>query len=91
MDGNERTLDGNAAGGLLAEIFPFEMTMVQAWCAGCGSMDAVGAQTAYMDAPGLVIRCANCESVLIRVVHGGGRYWLDLRGVNCLQIDERTP
>jgi hypothetical protein len=88
MDGEESRLDGNAAAGLLEEIFPFEMTMVETWCAGCGSMEAVGAQTAYMNAPGLVIRCAHCENVLIRIVHGGGRYWLDLRGVHCLQITE---
>lgn len=85
---DDRTLDGNAAAGLLAEVFPFEMTMVRSWCTGCGSFEEVGAQTAYADAPGLVIRCAHCENVLIRVVHGGGRYWLDLRGVYCLQIEE---
>jgi len=29
MGSEERRLDGNAAAGLLGEIFPFEMTMVK--------------------------------------------------------------
>ena len=36
MDIEERRLDGNAAAGLLGEIFPFDMTMVRTLCAGCG-------------------------------------------------------
>ena len=42
----------------------------------------------YADAPGMVMRCVHCESVLIKIVHGGGRYRLDMRGVACLQIAE---
>ena len=88
MDIEERRLDGNSAAGLLGEIFPFEMTMVRTLCAACGAMEPTGAQPVYADAPGIVMRCLHCESVLIKVVHGGGRYWLDLRGVACLQVDE---
>ena len=36
MADSDLRLDGNAAGGLLNEIFPFEMTTAQATCAGCG-------------------------------------------------------
>jgi hypothetical protein len=89
-DLSDRALDGNAAAGLLGEIFPFDMTMVWTMCSGCASMDRVGAHRAYMDAPGVVIRCVHCDTVLIRAVHGGGRYWLDLRGAVCLQIDEQV-
>jgi hypothetical protein len=85
---SERRLDGNAAAGLLEEIFPFEMTSVWTMCAGCGARDQVGALTGYMDAPGVILRCPHCEAALIRIVHGGGRYWIDLRGVVCLQIAE---
>lgn len=88
MDIEERRLDGNAAAGLLGEIFPFDITMVRTLCARCGAMEPAGAQPVYADAPGIVMRCLHCESVLIKVVHGGGRYWLDLRGVACLQVDE---
>jgi hypothetical protein len=34
----------------------------------------------------MVMRCVHCDTVLIRVVRGGGRYWLDMRGCVCLQI-----
>ena len=84
----ERTLDGNAAGGLLSEIFPFEMTVVQTLCGACGAMDHVGQLTLYTDAPGTVICCVRCGAVLIRVVRGGDRYWLDMSGVRCLQVGE---
>jgi hypothetical protein len=88
MDGEERRLDGNTAAGLLGEIFPFEMTMVKTRCSGCGAMEPAGAELVYTDAPGLVMRCLHCDSVLLKVVHGGGRYWLDMRGVACLEIAE---
>jgi hypothetical protein len=86
MNGDERRLDGNAAGGLLGEVFPFEMTMVQAVCANCGAMERVGNDPAYMDAPGVVVRCVHCDHVLIKIAQGGDRIWLDLRGVVCLQF-----
>ena len=88
MDADERRLDGNAAAGLFGEIFPFEMTMVKTRCASCGRMEMAGAELVYTDAPGLVMRCVHCESVLLAIVHGGGRYWLEMRGVACLQIVE---
>jgi hypothetical protein len=89
MDVEERRLGGNAAAGLLSEIFPFEMTTVRTLCASCGAMEPAGAQPVYVDAPGVVMRCLHCAGVLIKVVHGGGRYWLDMRGVACLQVDEQ--
>ncbi len=82
----ENKLDGNAAGGILQEIFPFEMTLVQATCTGCGATDAIGALAVYMHGMGTVVRCPSCDNVLIRVVHAKGRYWLDMRGVRVLQI-----
>jgi Family of unknown function (DUF6510) len=88
MDVEERRLDGNVAAGLFGEIFPIEMTMVRTVCGTCGRMEPTGAQPVYTDAPGMVMRCLHCESVLIKLVHGGGRYWLDMRGVACMQVDE---
>jgi len=90
MDTDERRLDGNAAAGLLGEIFPFDMTSVWTVCAGCGAMEQAGVQPVYMDAPGMVMRCVHCENVLIRMAKGNGRCWLDFRGVVCLQIDESS-
>lgn len=89
MDGDDSRLDGNVLGGILGELFPFDVTTAYALCAGCGSMEPVGKQPVYVDAPGMIVRCLHCDSVLIRVAHGGGRYWLDMRGAACLQIAER--
>jgi hypothetical protein len=83
----EHKLDGNAAGGSLQEIFPFEMTLVQATCTSCGATNAVGALAVYMHGMGTVVRCPSCESVLIRIVQAKGRYWLDMQGVRVLQIN----
>lgn len=82
----ENKLDGNAAAGLLQEIFPFEMTLAQATCVGCGSTNIVGELAVYMHGMGTIVRCPSCESVLIRVAHTNGRYWLDMQGVRVLQI-----
>ena len=82
----ENKLDGNAAAGILQEIFPFDMTLVQTTCTGCGATDAIGALTAYMHGMGTVVRCPSCDSVLIRVAYTKGRYWLDMRGLRVLQI-----
>ena len=86
----ENTLDGNAAGGILQEIFPFEMTTVQATCNGCGATGAVGKLAAYMHGMGTIVRCPACDTVLVRVAHAKGRYWLDMRGVRVLQINTES-
>jgi hypothetical protein len=85
---DEHKLDGNAAGGLLGEIFPFEMTTAQAACASCGSVWRVGQAMVYAHEMGTIVRCASCDNALIRVAHPPGRYWLDLRGVRYLQVEE---
>ncbi len=82
----ENRLDGNAAAGVLQAIFPFEMTLVEATCTGCGRTTPIGAAAAYMHGMGTVIRCPSCDTVLIRVVHAKERYWLDMRGVRVLNI-----
>jgi hypothetical protein len=85
---DENRLDGNAAAGVLREIFPFEMTIAETACARCGSISRVGALVVYMHDMGAVLRCVGCDNALIRVARGPGRYWLDLRGVKYLQIEE---
>lgn len=88
---DERRLDGNATAGLLGEVFAFEMTTARVACAGCGAAAEIGAQMAYVSEIGTVVRCAACDNPLIRVVHrndGRGRYWVDLKGVDYLQIEE---
>ena len=86
MDVSETKLDGNAIGGLLREIFTMEMTTAHSTCAGCGKVHEVGRVDVYLNAPGAVVRCPACEQVLMRIVHGRGRYWIDLTGTRCLEF-----
>ncbi len=86
---DEQRLDGNAAAGVLAEVFTFEVTAARAACVHCGATGEVGAQMAYVTEIGTVVRCSRCEGVLIRLVRqneGSQRYWLDLKGLEYLQI-----
>lgn len=86
MRDNNLRLDGNAAGGLLNEIFPFEMTTAEATCGGCGTTKLFGEVLFYRHGMGAIMRCANCDTALIRITHVRGYYRLDLRGMSCLRI-----
>jgi len=80
-------LDGNAT-GILHALFPFEMTTAEVTCKNCSATGAIGSLAAYIHGMGTVVRCPSCDQVLIRVVHAKGRYWLDMSGVQVLQILE---
>ena len=84
----ENKLDGNAAAGTLQAIFPFDMTLVQVTCTGCGATNAIGTTAAYMHGMGTIVRCPSCATALIRVAQIRGRYLLDMRGARVLEITE---
>jgi Family of unknown function (DUF6510) len=84
-------LDGNAIGGVLGEIFGREMTVAVGVCSSCGATGPVAELHVYMRAPGIVVRCSTCESVLLKIVQSDRRTWLDLRGIRSLQIDVALP
>jgi hypothetical protein len=79
-------LDGNAAAGTLQAIFAAEMTTTSGTCDHCGAVNVVGAVTLYAKAPGLVFRCPTCDSVLMKIVTDGERYWVDMRGLRTLEL-----
>lgn len=79
-------LDGNAAAGPLRDVFAVDVTAATGQCAGCGRTAVIAEARVYVQAPGLVARCAGCDSVLLRLVRGPGRTWLDLRGLAYLQL-----
>jgi uncharacterized protein DUF6510 len=72
-------LDGNAAAGLLAELFGRDMTSVDRGCAGCGAHRAVGAHRLHRGA-GLVLRCPACGDVAMTIVVAGERRVLTMHG-----------
>jgi len=83
---DEHRLDGNAAAGVLAEIFTFEITTARAACAHCGATGPLGSSMAYVSEIGTVVRCAACGQVLIRVVQVRGVACLDIGGLGDLRL-----
>lgn len=81
----ELILDGNAAAGLLAQIFVPDMTSALARCAHCQASAALGAVALYQGA-GTVLRCRTCEGVLLRVVSAPDRTYIELTGIRCLEL-----
>jgi hypothetical protein len=79
-------VDGNEMAGPLRELFAVDVTMARGRCAGCGLTSEVGMTRVYDRAPGLVAHCPGCEAVVLRVVRGPGRAWLDLRGLSVLEF-----
>lgn len=61
-------LDGNAMGGVLAELFGQDMTAELGCCGSCGAIRVFAETHVYMEAPGAVMRCPSCGSVLVVVV-----------------------
>ena len=80
-------LDGNGAAGKLSEVFALELTSARGRCSGCGNVAAVGESKAYMDAPGLVIRCRACDNALVVLVRAGERYVLGLPGLTWIELN----
>ena len=78
-------LDGNAAAGVLAQVFAVDITTAIGTCGGCGATDAVGAVHVYRGA-GTVLRCPHCDGVLARIVESEARVWIDLRGLRSLEL-----
>jgi hypothetical protein len=84
---DERRLDGNAAGGLLGEVFAFEATTAEGACDNCGTVAHVGEAMAYVTEIGTVVRCVTCDNALIRIAQNPRGYFLDLRGVSYLRFE----
>jgi hypothetical protein len=83
---DEARLYGNAAAGVLAEVFTAEATSAEVTCAGCGARGAIGTVLVYEGGPGTVLRCPACDAVLMRFARVRGRLVADLRGARLLSF-----
>ncbi len=88
MQIEEMRLDGNAAGGILRDVFTHEMTAALATCVGCGTMGPIGALLEYAHGMGVVLRCPTCDTPVLRIVRTPGLLRLDLSGILLLTIPE---
>ena len=86
----ELMLDGNAASGILHDVFGAEMTTVPGECANCGNVAEIGALLAFTQSPGTVLRCPACENIVLRIVETPDAFYLDARGATYLRLARRT-
>lgn len=86
MDPLEWRLDGNAAAGLLMEIFGREMTSDLTICATCRAEHPIGRLLVYGRGMGMIIRCASCGGVQMKIAEMRGVYSFEMRGVHRLQV-----
>jgi hypothetical protein len=82
-------LDGNAIGGLLIDVFAAEMTAASSTCGTCGAIRPVAELVVYRRAPGTVVRCRTCGSVLMVFVTAHGVTGVDLSGL--ASLDQPGP
>jgi NAD-dependent SIR2 family protein deacetylase len=80
-------IDGNAAAGELSNIFAMDVTVAEGQCAHCGATKRFAEAHLYMQAPGVVARCAVCEHVLLRLVNVRQRVFLEVRGMRYVSLD----
>jgi hypothetical protein len=78
--------DGNALAGHLQNLIGPDVTAAVGRCGNCGRTGPMAEARVFDHAPGVVARCPACEQVLLRLVRGPGRAWLDLRGLTWLQL-----
>ena len=74
-------VDGNAIGGLLIDVFGTEMTAAGSTCGTCGASRAVAQLVVYQRAPGTVVRCRTCGSVLMVFVKTPDEIRISLAGL----------
>ena len=86
----ERVLDGNALAGRLAAIFGVDVTAVPGRCAHCSAVNPIGRLSAFVDAPGAVLRCPVCLNVVLRLVETEDAILIDARGAAYLRFERRS-
>jgi hypothetical protein len=88
VDETQLRLDGNAAAGILRDVFERELTTARGKCASCGSIAQIGAYHLYMYplSPGAVLRCGTCQCVLMVFVQIGERRRLGVQGLTWLEV-----
>jgi Family of unknown function (DUF6510) len=90
MNADAKWLDGNSVAGILSEVFVPDITTTHAMCANCRAMRALGALPVYGQTMGAVMRCPNCDAVVLRVARTPAGLWLDPAGAKLLLMTSAT-
>lgn len=86
MTSSDLWTDGNALAGPLQGVIGPDVVAAVGRCGNCGRTGPMAEVRVFDRAPGAVARCPVCDQVLLRIVRGPGRAWLDLRGLSYLQL-----
>jgi hypothetical protein len=73
MTSSNRWTDGSTLAGPVADLFRVDLSTAVGRCTACGRTTPMA-------------HCLACDQVLLRLVRGPGRAWLDLRGLTYLQL-----
>ena len=61
-------LDGNAAAGILSDIFVGDVTSVIGVCGGCGDVAPLAEAVVELDEFAAIVRCRSCTHTLVTVL-----------------------
>ena len=86
MTSSKLWTDGTALAGPPDDLIGPDVAAAVGRCGNCGRTGPMAEVRVFDHAPGLVARCPACDQVLLRLVRGPGRAWLDLRGLTYLQF-----
>jgi hypothetical protein len=86
-----KRVDGNAAAGVLSELFVTDLTVARARCAGCGKTGTVATLLVYAHGMGTVMRCPDCDTVVLRIARTPTHIWLDATGATSIAISAENP
>ena len=78
-------LDGNAIAGLLRRGLRRRHDDRLGPCAHCGAAASLAESVVYLRAPGVVLRCRTCDTVLAVFVEKSGLRCVDLQGLRALR------
>ena len=78
-------VDGNALAGPLSEIFRVDMTTAMCCCEGCGDVAPLANEMVYHGL-GTVVRCRQCDDVLMVLVATPDETVMSVRGLRSLSL-----
>ena len=73
-------LGGDAGAHLVQQLFVPDVTLAKIQCEACDRETGIGALIVYAAPMGAVLKCADCDNVLMRVVHTPHGLWLEMGG-----------
>lgn len=83
--GHHHRVDGNAAGGLLLEIFGRDMTAARATCRQCAHEAALADAVAELDDAGVILLCRGCRHTLLTYLRRENERTLTVGGLTRLR------